>query len=435
MTHLHDMVIEPCEGLCGKITVPGDKSISHRAAMLCGLAEGESVLSGFLLSEDCISTLNALVKLGVGISRDSDCVSIRGVGGTFSDPGCPLDMGNSGTGMRLLAGLLAGQCFESVLIGDASLQSRPMERIKAPLELMGASVELTGPNGSAPMTIEGGRLRGVKYTLPVASAQVKSCVLLAGLFADGHTCVVEPRPTRDHTERLFSAMGIDVNVDGMQISVEGNGADGPSIAAQDLSIPGDFSSAAYWIAGAACRKGSEVTVDGVGLNSRRTALLDILRRMGADIQVVCDTENWEPVGTVHVRGCDLEGTVIAGDEIPSVIDELPLLAAVGSVASGRTTIRDAAELRTKESDRIAATVEGLVALGVTVEERDDGMIVDGGGGIRGGAVVDSRGDHRIAMAMSVLAGCADRSVTVKNVSCVDTSYPAFWADMASLSAR
>ena len=423
----------PAPPLCGELRVPGDKSISHRAAMLGALAAGDSEVEGFLESEDCLHTLRAMRSLGAAVSREGGVLRIGGTCGALHAPDGPLDLGNSGTGLRLLAGLLAGQPFESQLTGDASLRSRPMARIKTPLELMGARVTLHGPGGCAPMELHGGGLRAVEYALPVASAQVKSCVLLAGLFARGRTTVIEPSPTRDHTERLLRAMGGDVTVDGPRIHVTGTGA-APRLSAGRWRVPGDFSSAAFWLTAAAGRPGAQVRVEGVGLNPRRTAFLDVLRRMGADVRVEpCADASWEPVGTVHVRGARLRATAVGGDEIPNLIDELPLVAAAGAFADGVTEIRDAAELRVKESDRIAATGEMLTALGVTVRERPDGMLIEGDAGVAGGAPVETRGDHRIAMAAAVLALGARRAVRIDGVDCIATSYPGFWDDLAALT--
>jgi len=449
-------IVRPCAGVHGPVRVPGDKSISHRVAMLSALASGVSTIKGFLLSEDCLDTLGALEFLGASVSRDGDVVRIRGTDGMFMAPSHPLDMGNSGTGMRLLAGLLAGQEFTSEMRGDASLSARPMMRIKEPLELMGAEVELRGPDGCAPVRITGGRLKGIKYALPVASAQVKSCVLLAGLFADGTTQVVEPKATRDHTERMLRAMGIDLESRDLTASVGGSGGKSLHLKHRDWDVPGDFSSAACWITASACMEGSEIVVERVGLNPRRTALAEVLRRMGAEIEVGPRTpddghrapeergrqaENsgadtapeWEPVGSVTVRGRGLRGTIVGGDEIPNLIDELPLIAVAGARAEGVTVIRDASELRVKESDRIASVAEGLASVGVAVEEKPDGMVIRGGTNIRGGVQIDSCLDHRVAMAMAVLGLSAAEPVRILNASCVSTSYPSFWDDFRRMT--
>jgi 3-phosphoshikimate 1-carboxyvinyltransferase len=424
-------IITPFSGtITGEMSVPGDKSISHRVAMLAGVATGESVASNFLLSEDCLNTLGAMEMLGVQVERDGANVKIKGLGGTLSEPSAVLDLGNSGTGIRLLAGLLAGQGFSVEMTGDESLCSRPMGRIKKPLELMGADVHLTGEKGCAPIRIEGAVLKGIEYELPVASAQVKSCALLAGLFADGVTTVVEPKPTRDHTEKLLSAMGADIEVSGLTVKLKGSGQVGPSLKAGNWDIPGDFSSAAFWMAAAACREGSDLLIRDIGLNPRRTAFMDVLRRMGADIECrkssVEGQTGWEEVGDIRVKGGSLKGTEIGGEEIPNLIDELPLVAIVGALAEGQTVIRDAAELRVKESDRISTVAKGLLAFGVPVEEKPDGMVVTGAASVSGGGEIDSYGDHRIAMGMAVLGLFADAPVKILHTDCVATSYPGFW---------
>lgn len=429
------LTVWPCHEIRGRLRVPGDKSISHRLAMLCALADGTSEIAGYLTAEDCLNTLRAMDALGARISRCNDRVKIRGTGGSPHPPLGVLDMGNSGTGIRLLAGLLAGQPFVSELTGDDSLRSRPMERIRKPLELMGARIELLGKNGCAPIRIHGAPLRGITYPLPVASAQVKSCILLAGLFAEGETTVIEPRPTRDHTERLLMALGISLRVSGAVITVHGYGSSGPQVPVRTWSVPGDFSSAAFWLAAAASRPGAEICVENVGLNPRRTAFLDVLRRMGAEVRVIesatAEETVGEPVGSVTVRGGTLRGTEVAGEEIPNLIDELPVVAALGACAEGETRISDAAELRVKESDRIAAIATVIRAFGVeNVEEFPDGLCVRGSGRVKGGTMVDSRGDHRIAMAAAILSLTAEEPVVIRGVACVATSYPTFWEDLA-----
>jgi 3-phosphoshikimate 1-carboxyvinyltransferase len=432
--------VAPSPRLSGTVRVPGDKSVSHRAAMLAGLADGVSTIHGYLTGEDCLNTMRAVEALGARVEREGATFRVRGCAGAFNPPGRVLDMGNSGTGMRLMAGVAAGQPFAVEMTGDASLRSRPMRRIQGPLEQMGARVELLGPNGCAPVRITGGRLRGIEYQMPVASAQVKSCVLLAGLFADGPTTVIEPEKTRDHTERMLRAAGVAVRRDGLRVSVDGSAGGRPAVRARDWRVPGDFSSAAFWMVAAACRPGAEVCVEGVGLNPSRTALLEVLRRMGAAVEVRAEPDgdgspdSGEPIGSVAVRGRGLRATEIGGAEIPNLIDEIPVLCAAAALAEGRTVIRDAAELRVKESDRIAAMAALLQAFGVKVEQRPDGMVVEGGRRLGGGATVDSLGDHRVAMTAAVMALFADRPVTVRGVACIATSYPAFWDDLARVSA-
>ena len=422
--------------LGGSVNVPGDKSISQRVAMLASLAKGTSKVTGYLNGEDARSTLSAMEQMGAKAEFRDDALYITGVAGTLQQPDEPLNMGNSGTGTRLLAGLVAGAGVEVSMIGDESLSTRPMGRIRHPLELMGAHIGLTGKRGTLPMMICGGKLQGIGYLLPMASAQVKSCVLLAGLFAEGKTTVIEPRPTRDHTEKLFQALGIPITIDGLEISIEGFGSEEPKYKARDFVVPGDFSSAAFWIVAIAARPGAELVLENVGLNPRRTALLDVMRRMGADIEVTVTEELGDPYGTIKVSGAQLKGTVIEGDEIPNLIDELPIIAVAGALAEGKIEIRDAAELRVKESDRIAEVVKTLRLFGVEVDEQEDGMIVTGPTKLKTpGVAIDSHGDHRIAMSVAILNSFSTGPITIKNVGCVDTSYPEFWQHMEQLGGK
>jgi len=430
---MHSKTIHPVSSFGGEVFVPGDKSVSQRIAMLAALAKGTSEIRGFLTGEDAMSTLNAVCALGASSKFEGDVLKITGTGGKFKEPANPLDLGNSGTGTRLLAGLLAGQKMTVTMTGDESLSRRPMGRIKDPLEEMGAQIKLTGEKGTLPMTISGTPLTGIRYELPMASAQVKSAVLLAGLFAEGKTTVIEPRPTRDHTEKLFQTLEIPLTVDGLEISLQGFGPNGPEINACNLTVPGDFSSAAFWIAATAARPKTELIVRDVGLNPRRTALLNVLSRMGALIETELSEEEGDPIGSVFVRGTPLRGTEICGDEIPNLIDELPMIAVVGALAEGETVIRDAAELRVKESDRIAVTAAHLRAFGVEVEERPDGMTVHGPAELHAPKEpLASHGDHRIAMSMAMLATFADAPVQIDDVDCVATSYPEFWNHLEQL---
>jgi len=426
--------LHPGSSLEGTVRVPGDKSISHRAAMLGGLAAGTTTITGFLDSEDCLNTLGAMRTLGAVVERSGTTIRITGTGGRYKRPGTVLDMGNSGTGIRLLTGLLAGHAFESELTGDESLRSRPMGRIKEPLEKMGAVVELTGPRGCAPIRVRGGRLKGIEYALPMASAQVKSAVLLAGLFGDGVTRVIEPKPTRDHTERILRGLGVAVDTQGPVVSLKGFGAAGPKLPAGRWVVPGDFSSAAFWIAGACLFEGCKVVVEDVGLNPRRTAFIDVVKRMGAMVEVKEQAGAGEPMGRVTATGCSLKGTVVSGGEIPNLIDELPLVAVLGALAEGKTIVRDAAELRVKESDRVATIAAGLRAFGAAVEEQKDGFTVTGPANLAGGTV-NSRGDHRIAMAMSLLALRARGDSRIEGTACIATSYPAFWDHFRQLAGQ
>lgn len=433
MNGRNDKLIQPAKIISGDVTVPGDKSISHRSALLGALATGISTIRGFLMGEDCLNTLNALKAMGTDVSITEDIIVISGTQGKLTQPSHVLDLGNSGTSVRLLAGVLSAQPFVSEMTGDVSLRSRPMRRIKEPLELMGAKVELLGKNGSLPVRIIGRKLRGIEYRLPVASAQVKSCILLAGLFAEGTTTVIEPVPTRDHTERMMRAMGANINVVNNTISILGTGGGALSIKSCNWEIPGDFSSSAFWIAAGASRPGSEVTVRNVCLNPRRTAFLDVLREMGADITIIQEKgEDWEPSGTIIVRGTSLKGVHVGGTIIANLIDELPLIAMLGAIAEGKTIISDAQELKVKESNRIATTAANLKALGVKVVEKEDGLIVESTTRIRGGCELNSFGDHRIAMASAILAISADAPVLIHNVECVSTSYPQFWEHLSSI---
>lgn len=434
MKKTEDQTVSRTKKVGGRLRVPGDKSISHRVAMLGAMAEGTSRISGFLASEDCLNTLNAMAALGAEVQHLPDgTITISGSCGQLKQPEGDLDLGNSGTGIRLLAGLLAGQPITVTMTGDASLRSRPMGRIQKPLEAMGAKIDLLGKGGCAPIKVRGGFVQPTRYELPMASAQVKSAVLLAGLSANGTTTVIEPRPTRDHTERLLLAMGADLKVDGLTISLNSPGLKDLPLKSGNWQVPGDFSSAAFWITAAAVSPGSEVIIDGVGLNPRRTALLDVLRRMGAEIEVAMDDSRWEPIGTVRICGSQrLRATEVGGDEIPNLIDELPLVAVAGALAEGTTIIRDAAELRVKESDRIATMAANLTAAGVAVTETPDGMQISGGRPA-GGSTAESYGDHRIAMAMAVLALNAAQPIRICNIACIATSYPQFWDDLQKIT--
>jgi len=410
-----------------EITVPGDKSISHRAAMFAGLADGRTEISGFLPSEDCICTVRAMEALGadvewieetpgVGFTR----LAITGHGMKLQPPTRHIDCGNSGTTTRLLAGILAGQSFSTQLVGDASLSKRPMKRVADPLSLMGAKVEGQGEKICAPLTITGGELKAITYTLPMASAQVKSAVLLAGMFAPGKTSVVEPVATRNHTERLMSHFGIKWLRDGDTVSVYG----GQTPRATDIVVPGDISSAAFWMVAVGATPGAQVTLKNVGLNTTRTGVISVLVKMGAQVTDSETQSDGEPRGNIVVQGAELNATTIGGAEIPNVIDELPILAVAAALARGVTLIRDAAELRVKETDRIAAVADNLRRMGVTVVEHPDGMEIHGGTPLKG-AVIDSFGDHRIAMAFAIAGLHAEGTTTINDTECISTSYPGF----------
>ena len=355
-------VVNPAAKLSGTIKVPGDKSISHRVAMMAGISSGTSEVSNFLESEDCINTLKAMETLGARTYETQDGkIHIQGTGGRYLEPAGMIDVGNSGTSMRLLSGFLAGIPMTTEMTGDESLRTRPMKRIKDPLDKMGATVRLTGDKGTAPIRITGGGLKGIDYLLPVASAQVKSCVMLAGLYADGITRVTEPVHTRDHTEKLFEALDLPITIKGLQIEIEGLGAQGPSIKARTYIIPGDFSSAAFWMVAVAARPGQSVTIKNVGLNPRRTALLEVLKKAGATVKIkeYRKTNHIEKAGDITVKGGKLKPIEVGGDLIPNLIDELPVVFALASLILGTSVIRDAKELRVKESDRIAAMAANL----------------------------------------------------------------------------
>jgi 3-phosphoshikimate 1-carboxyvinyltransferase len=413
------LVVAPGRPLRGMLRVPGDKSISHRAAILGAIARGTTRIVGYLRADDCMSTLRCLRALGVSIDDRGSALEIRG--GGLREPEEILDVGNSGTTIRLLAGVLAGHAFHSVLTGDASVRRRPMDRVADPLRLMGARISGRQAGRLAPLAIDGGGLRGIAYTTPVASAQVKSAVLLAGLLAAGETAVREPSQSRDHTERMLGGFGAQVVRDGLTTRLHGS----QILHGAEVRVPGDLSSAAFLLVAAALVPGSEVAVAGVGLNPTRTGVLDVLKLMGADVAVRDLTEEGgEPVGTVAVRASRLHGVVIGGDLIPRAIDELPVLAVAAALAEGETVIRDAAELRLKESDRVAALARELGRLGARVEPQPDGLAIVGGRRLRGGRV-ESGGDHRIAMALAVAGLCADGQVTIDDPACIETSFPGF----------
>ncbi|HKV43442.1 MAG TPA: 3-phosphoshikimate 1-carboxyvinyltransferase [bacterium] len=417
------LIVSPGPPLRGVLRVPGDKSISHRAAILGALARGTTRVSGFLEAEDCRSTLRCLRALGASIEERDGKLEIRG--GSLREPDDVLDVGNSGTTIRLLAGVLAGQPFHAVLTGDASIRRRPMDRVADPLRQMGARISGRQGGRLAPLAIEGGGLHGIAYATPVASAQVKSAVLLAGVFADGTTSVREPAQSRDHTERMLEAFGAGVERQGLLTRLRGPVA----LRGARVRVPGDLSSAAYLLVAAALVPGSEVAVADVGLNPTRTGILDILKMMGAAVEVRDRREEGgEPVGTVAVRASRLHGTTIAGDLVPRAIDELPVLAVAACLAEGETLIRDAAELRMKETNRVEALTRELGRLGARIEPHADGLAVVGTRQLRGGRVA-SGGDHRIAMSLAVAGLCADGPVTIDDPDCIETSFPGFAATL------
>ena len=422
MTQRLDWTSTPAGALSGSIRVPGDKSISHRAMMFGSLAEGTTRVSGFLEGEDTLATAAAFRAMGVTIEAPNDGERIvHGVGlHGLKAPSAPLDLGNAGTGMRLIAGLMAGQKFPSVLIGDESLSRRPMRRVIEPLAMMGARID-SNEGGRAPLRITPAALHGIDYRSPVASAQVKSCVLLAGLYADGVTRVAEPHVTRDHTERMLAAFNVPILRDGDFVGVRG----GSTLRASSVAVPSDISSAAFFLVAASIASGSELTLREVGVNPLRTGILRALDLMGAKIERTNERLcGGELVADLHVRAARLNGIDVPLDIVPDMIDEFPILFVAAACARGDTLIRGAAELRVKESDRIAVMAKGLRALGIDVEERDDGALIKGGGRIKGGEV-DSAGDHRCAMAFAVAGLVADGPVKILDCANVATSFPGF----------
>lgn len=413
-------IINPGGCLRGSLRVPGDKSISHRSIMLGALAEGTTVVSGFLEGEDTLATLAAFQAMGVNISRNNGQVSIEGVGlHGLKAPNAPLYLGNSGTSMRLLSGLMAGQNFSVEMTGDASLSHRPMRRVTDPLSLMGANIE-TAEDGTPPLKIHGNSLQAINYDLPVASAQVKSAILLAGLYANGKTCVTEPAPTRDHTERMLAGFAYSVVRDGNTISLEGGG----KLQANSIDVPADISSAAFFIVAACIAKDSEMSLQHVGINATRIGIINILQQMGADISLTNQHDvSGELVADIHIRSSKLHGIHIPPEQVPLAIDEFPAIFIAAACAEGETVLIDAAELRVKESDRIQVMADGLNTIGINAEATPDGMIIQGGK-IQGG-IINSHGDHRIAMAFTIAALCASETITVTDCANVATSFPNF----------
>ena len=430
--------IRPAKTLSGGVEPPGDKSISHRYAMLAALAEGTSELRHFAAAADCRSTLDCMKALGAEVKLDKDTARVTGHGlRGLKSTRRALDAGNSGTTMRLLAGILAGQAFTSQLTGDSSLQKRPMKRVVGPLLEMGADIRAREDN-FAPLEIRGGRLHAIDFQMPMASAQVKSAVLLAGLFAEGETSVTEPARTRDHTEIALEEFGAAIEKHGKTIRVRGiSNNETISLQARSMDIPGDLSSAVFFIAAASMFPDANLLIHNVGLNPTRTAILDVFASMGASLQMLSvRSAHGEIVGDLAVKGASLQGGVIEGQQIPLVIDELPMLAALGPYTEQGIEIRDAAELRVKESDRIAALTENLRRLGATVEERPDGLRVEGrkAGQLRG-AEIEPHGDHRIAMAFAVAALAAHGPTVIRDADCAGVSYPTFFDDLERVAER
>jgi 3-phosphoshikimate 1-carboxyvinyltransferase len=421
--------IEQAKHFRGRFTLPGDKSISHRAAILGAMAEGRTRVRNYSSAADCGSTLACLRALGVAISRDGALVTIDGGGlHAWRASASPLDAENSGSTIRMLAGALAGRPFRSVLTGDESLRRRPLERVAAPLRAMGAQVQTT--DGRPPMTIDGGRLRGLTLDLPIASAQVKTAVLLAGLQAEGVTTVREPGPSRDHTERMLPAFGASVLREGLAATVRG----GARLRGTEVVVPGDASSAAFLVVAALVLPDSEVRLEGVLLSPTRTAFVEVLRAMGGRVETRLEAKDPEPIGSIVASTSSLHGTTVDPALVPSLIDEVPALAVAAACAQGRFTITGAGELRVKESDRITALAEGLAALGARVRELPDGLVVEGGAPLRGGRV-RSQGDHRIAMCLSVAALAAEGATEVEGSDSVAVSFPEFYELLDQATGR
>ncbi len=426
------MIIKKHTNLRGEISVPGDKSISHRSIMFGAISKGITHVEGFLPGADCISTIECFRSMGVDILREGDKVRVEGKGlHGLKAPEHVLDTGNSGTTTRLISGILSGQDFESSLNGDESIRKRPMGRIITPLKMMGADISGSGENGMyAPLTIKPSHLTGIDYNSPVASAQVKSAVLLAGLYADGKTSVTEPSLSRNHTELMLKGFGADVISDGLTAVI----CPPEELYAQDIQVPGDISSAAYFIAAGLIVPGSEVLIRNVGINPTRAGIIEVCKAMGGSISLLNErSAGGEPAGDILVKYSSLTGTVVEGDMIPTLIDEIPIIAVMAAFAKGRTVIKDAAELKVKESNRIDTVCEGLKAMGCDITPTDDGMIIEGGKMLHG-ASINSYLDHRIAMSFAI-AALASGECDIENAECVNISYPNFYDDLARLAGN
>lgn len=415
--------------LKGEVTIPGDKSISHRSVMFGSIAKGTTEITGFLQGADCLSTISCFRKMGVEIENTQDKVLVHGRGlHGLAAPDSVLDCGNSGTTTRLISGILAGQNFSCTLTGDASIQKRPMKRIMDPLSMMGAQIESIHQNGCAPLAITGSSLHGIHYHSKVASAQVKSSILLAGLYAEGKTQVTEPALSRNHTEIMLRFFGADITSEGCTASV----LPAEELYGQKITVPGDISSAAYFIAAALLVPGSELLIKNVGINPTRDGILRVCQAMGADITLLNAVyDSGEPVSDLLVRHSNLKATEIGGELIPTLIDEIPVIAVMACAAEGTTIIRDAAELKVKESNRIRTVVDNLKAMGAHLEETEDGMIIHGGKPLHGG-IIESHLDHRIAMSFAIASLIAEGETTIQNAECVNISYPAFYEDLEKL---
>ena len=415
--------------LRGEITIPGDKSISHRSVMFGAISQGTTEITNFLQGQDCLSTISCFRKMGIEIENTSERILVHGRGlHGLTAPTEILDVGNSGTTTRLISGILAGQDFTSELTGDASIQKRPMGRIIRPLSMMDATIESIKGNGCAPLKISGKKLHAIHYNSPVASAQVKSCVLLAGMYSDGITRVTEPVLSRNHTEIMLSYFGANVTAEGTTASIKPD----PSLYGREILVPGDISSAAYFIAAGLLVPNSEILLKNVGINPTRDGILRVCRAMGADITLLNETTEGEPTADLLIRSSALHGTTIEGAIIPTLIDELPMIAVMAAFAEGTTVIRDAQELRVKESDRIQVMTENLRKMGADIQETEDGMIIHGGKALHG-AEIDSHLDHRVAMSFAVAGLLCEGTLSIKNGECVNISYPEFYSDLYSLA--
>ena len=423
------MIIQKHGPLRGELAVPGDKSISHRSVMFGALSEGITEAENFLTGADCLSTISCFRQMGISVEQNGTSVVVHGKGlHGLTRPSGIIDAGNSGTTVRLLSGILAGQPFDSMITGDASIQKRPMKRVMTPLSQMGASITSVHENGCAPLQIKGSPLHGIHYLSPVASAQVKSCVLLAGLYADTPTSVTEPAISRNHSELMLRYFGADIQCEGTTSTVLPD----PRLVGQKVNVPGDISSAAYFIAAALLVPGSEVLLKNVGINPTRDGMLRVVRAMGGDVTLVNEnTDGAEPCADLLIRSSSLHATTIEGELIPTLIDELPVIAVLAAFAEGTTVIKDAAELKVKESDRIAVMTENLKRMGADVEPTDDGMIIHGGRPLHG-ATISPYLDHRIAMSFAVAALAADGETDIQDADCVKISYPGFYTDLEGL---
>lgn len=423
------MRFNKANGLSGELTVPGDKSISHRSIMLGSIAKGTTAIRGFLQGADCLSSIACFRKMGVEIQNDGDLVTVKGLGlRGLKAPTDTLDVGNSGTTTRLMSGILAAQNFSCRVNGDASIQKRPMKRIMLPLSMMGANITSELGNDCAPLRITGSDLHGIAYDSPVASAQVKSAILFAGLYADGVTSVTEPAVSRNHTELMFESFGVDIKTEGRTATVH----PASELYAQEIEVPGDISSAAYFIAAGLITPNSEITIKNVGINPTRDGILRVCEMMGANVKLEAKGGGvGEPIADITVSTTTLHGCEIGGNIIPTLIDEIPIIAIMAATAEGDTIIKDAAELKVKESNRIDVMVSNLSAMGASIEATDDGMIIHGGKPLHG-AAIDSKLDHRIAMSFAVASLIADGETEILGSECVDISYPTFYRDIMKL---